>query len=184
MYDMIRSRACRCRLPVEVGASDPALERMKAGGGAGTLGRGGMLTGARGGESRALGTTTLLAWGEPEVLRRVARRRADRHAAAAAGQAGWRRAQAVAGPCSCRCAAGCPRCRRRAGAEARRTFAARGRRARRRGRVPARRAGCLRRRMASGRARPGQLTRRNRCASWANRPRRSNQCSATSMRRH
>ncbi|HNF64693.1 glutamate 5-kinase [Plasticicumulans sp.] len=74
MYDRDPRAHADARFLSEVSAGDPALERM-AGGGAGTLGRGGMLTKVRAAAKAARsGTATLLAWGrEPEVLRRVAR---------------------------------------------------------------------------------------------------------------
>ncbi len=61
------------RFIAEAEAGDPALERMA--GGAGTLGRGGMLTKIHAAKKAARsGTSTVLAWGrEPEVLRRLAR---------------------------------------------------------------------------------------------------------------
>lgn len=74
MYDRDPRAHADARFLSEVAAGDPALEAM-AGGGAGTLGRGGMLTKVRAAAKAARsGTATLLAWGrEPEVLRRIAR---------------------------------------------------------------------------------------------------------------
>lgn len=74
MYDRDPRTHADARFLSEVAAGDPALEVM-AGGGAGALGRGGMLTKVRAAAKAARsGTATLLAWGrEPEVLRRVAR---------------------------------------------------------------------------------------------------------------
>lgn len=73
MYDRDPRQDPAATLIDEARAGDPALERM-AGGGAGTLGRGGMLTKVRAAAKAARsGTSTLMAWGrEPEVLRRIA----------------------------------------------------------------------------------------------------------------
>lgn len=73
MYDRDPRAHADARFLSEVVAGDPALEAM-AGGGAGTLGRGGMLTKVRAAAKAARsGTATLLAWGrESDVLRRVA----------------------------------------------------------------------------------------------------------------
>ncbi|TCO80284.1 glutamate 5-kinase [Plasticicumulans lactativorans] len=73
MYDRDPRQDPAATLIDEARAGDPALERM-AGGGAGTLGRGGMLTKVRAAAKAARsGTSTLMAWGrEPDVLRRIA----------------------------------------------------------------------------------------------------------------
>ncbi|HXH03947.1 MAG TPA: glutamate 5-kinase [Candidatus Competibacteraceae bacterium] len=73
MYDADPRQNPAARLLAEVRAGDPELERM-AGGSAGVLGRGGMLTKVRAAAKAARsGTTTWLAWGrEPQVLSRIA----------------------------------------------------------------------------------------------------------------